>query len=242
MASPQKENGHLGIANEIIEALTRIRISGEEWQCLLVILRKTWGWQKKQDAIPLSQFCLATGMKKPNVCRALRKLLSKKIIDIIKKDNTDMAIYRVNKDFDTWNPLSKKTTLSKKIMPVIKKDNESLSKKIHSKDNTKDTIQKTNILTHFNEFWKAYPKKKSKANALQRWKRLKPTQELIDRILKAVQAQKTWPTWVENGGRYIPYASTWLNQKRWEDEADAGAEKPTEPSHTPKKYGKGAFV
>ncbi len=76
MANPQKENGHVDIANEIMEALAGIRISGEEWQCLCVIFRKTYGWHKKEDWISLSQFNLLTKLKKPNIFRAIKKLYS----------------------------------------------------------------------------------------------------------------------------------------------------------------------
>jgi phage replication O-like protein O len=85
MANPQKENGYTVIANEILEALMRIRLSGEEWKCLLVILRKTYGWNKKEDKISLSQFVLMTGMKKQSVHRALKKLSSKNISSVSKK-------------------------------------------------------------------------------------------------------------------------------------------------------------
>lgn len=130
MANPQIENGHIDIANEIAEHLAYYRLSGEEYQVLWVILRKTWGWKKKSDFIALSQFQKYTKMKKPNICRALKKLESKNII--IKKDNAIANEYRFNKDFDSWKPLSKKIT-------VIKKDNRSLSKKIHTKEtNTKE--------------------------------------------------------------------------------------------------------
>ena len=143
MANPQIENGHVDIANEIVEALAAIRISGEEWQCLLVIMRKTYGWHKKEDAISLSQFVELTGLKKPNVIRATRKLLSKKIISIINIDNAPSQVYKINKDYDKWLPLSKKITLSKKIIGVIKKDNPSLSKMIPTKETTtKETITK----------------------------------------------------------------------------------------------------
>ena len=51
MANPQAENGHTDIANEIVEALARTRISGTETQLLWVIFRKTYGWHKKEDEI-----------------------------------------------------------------------------------------------------------------------------------------------------------------------------------------------
>lgn len=142
MANPQKENGHVDIANEIIEALAKIRISGEEMQCLWVILRKTYGWHKKEDSISLSQFMELTDMRKPNICRSLKKLLSKLIISVIKSDN-GITTYRFNKNYDLWGPLSKMITLSKVITPVIKSDNKSLSILRHTKENyTKETITK----------------------------------------------------------------------------------------------------
>ena len=82
--NPQIEEGYTRIANEIIEALARYRISGEEWQVLMCLFRKTYGFQKKKDKISLSQFVIMTGLKRQNVFRALKKLSSKKIIAVIK--------------------------------------------------------------------------------------------------------------------------------------------------------------
>lgn len=135
MSNPQIENGHIDLANEIVDKLARYRISGEEYQILWTIWRKTYGWHKKDDKISLSQFSIMTDLKRPTVARAIKKLLSKKII-IIKKDNTYINSYRFNKDFDEWQAIIKKDT------GVIKKDNQVLSKKIH----TKETITKEKIV------------------------------------------------------------------------------------------------
>lgn len=139
---PQIENGYLKIANELLDAVIAIRIPGEAMQVFLFIMRKTYGFNKKADCIALSQFTGATGLKRPNVCRAIKKLAEMKLIIVIKKDNSSITEYRVHKVLEDWQPLSKKITLSKKIMNVIKKDNRTLSKKIHTKDNTKDNITK----------------------------------------------------------------------------------------------------
>lgn len=145
MASPQKEDGYTALANEFMDALAKIRIPGEQMQCLLVILRKTWGWNKKSDDISLSQFIESTGINKQNVCRAINGLLSKKIIAVIKKDNAH-SNYAIQKDFDKWKPLSKKITLSKKIKPVIKKDNKStkivIKKDTHKRHSSKPSFTK----------------------------------------------------------------------------------------------------
>lgn len=139
MATPQCEHGYTKIANELLEALIKIRVPGEAMQVLLKVIRQTYGYNKKEDDISLSQFCLATGMKKPNCVRAINKAIALNVI--IKKDNGSIARYRFNKDYSTWKPLSKKITLSKKIMSVIKKDNKSLSKKIPTKE-IKDNVTK----------------------------------------------------------------------------------------------------
>lgn len=141
MANPQKENGYVPIANDVIDALTQTRISGEAMQVLFHIFRKTYGFNKKEDAISLNQFALATGLKKNSVCRALRKL--KQLNLITQKGYSKAIIYRFNKDFDTWQPLTKKDTgTPKSEWGVLQKVNKRYSKKSTTKD-SKDNIQKT---------------------------------------------------------------------------------------------------
>jgi len=136
MANPQTENGYLRIATELAVKLAKYRISGQEWQILLVILLKTYGFNKKQDRISLSQFVELTGINKPCVIREIKELLSKKII-IIQKDNDFNTTYSIQKDYDLWKPLSKKIT------SVIQKDNKSLSKKIPTIDIIDNIIDNT---------------------------------------------------------------------------------------------------
>lgn len=49
MANPQAENGHIDIANEIADKFCSYRLSGQEWQIIWVVLRKTWGWLEVPD-------------------------------------------------------------------------------------------------------------------------------------------------------------------------------------------------
>lgn len=149
MANPQLENGYVKIANDIFDALSRIRISGEARQVLDVIIRKTYGYNKKEDAISLSQFCLATGMRRGDVIRGAKKLMDMNIIS--KKANDIANVYRINKDFDTWKPLAKKLRgVAKKQISISKIANNDKQKsyiqKTVSKDNTtKDILQSKTI-------------------------------------------------------------------------------------------------
>jgi hypothetical protein len=106
----------------------------------MVIVRKTWGFGKREDAISLSQFCSATGLKKPTVCKALRKLRTLNVIT--QKDNPSSNIFSINKDFDTWKPLPKKVTLPKKIIPITNKGNKRYPKSYPQKKVSKNTSYK----------------------------------------------------------------------------------------------------
>jgi len=70
----------------------------------------------------------------------------------------------------------------------------------------------------FDVFWKAYPRKVGKGAARKSWTKLKPDEQLFEKILKAVTEQIESSQWTKNGGQYIPHPATWLNQERWDDE------------------------
>ena len=92
--------------------------------------------------------------------------------------------------------------------------------KINNTRVSKDTLVCANS-GGFEAFWTAYPKKKSKGQALSAWKKLKPDSSLQVVILKAIEAQKRSPDWQKDKGQYIPYPATWLNAMAWEDEVPA---------------------
>jgi hypothetical protein len=78
----------------------------------------------------------------------------------------------------------------------------------------------------FTIFYNAYPKKKDKTKAFNAFKKLKPTQELLDSILKALEWQKQTTDWQKQGGQFIPYPASYLNGRRWEDEKQVNVSLP----------------
>ncbi len=76
----------------------------------------------------------------------------------------------------------------------------------------------THTSSRFGEFWEAYPKKMRRASAERVWEELSPDDELTEVILSAVKAQAGSADWQREGGRYIPNAAHWLEERRWEDE------------------------
>lgn len=70
----------------------------------------------------------------------------------------------------------------------------------------------------FEQFWEAYPKKKSKGDAEKAWHAIKPNEHLAEQMLQAVQRAKTSADWAKEGGKFIPYPASWLRDKGWLDE------------------------
>ena len=82
----------------------------------------------------------------------------------------------------------------------------------------KETNKQGNNIISFDRFWEAYPRKEGKPKAKTVFDKLKPDEGLLQRMLDSIERWKRTDQWQEDGGRYIPHPSTWLNQRRWEDE------------------------
>jgi len=161
MASPQKENGHIDIANELAEAFAKYRLSGQEWQVLWVILRKTYGWHKKEEKISLSAISEMTGIDRGKVCKIIHSLIEK---NVVQKVNTFPATYSLQKDYEKWKVLTKKSTvLSKRSTGVAQKVNKTVDQKVNTIKEKKEKIIKEKIyIGGEKNSPPTYPVKKSK--------------------------------------------------------------------------------
>ncbi len=164
MASPQKENGYTPIANELLEALAKTKLTDGERRVLVIVLRKTYGWNKKEDGISLTQFQQETGLPRSNICRSAKSLVARMILGSRQNGTSKSTTYWVLKDYNKWiaSPIlgtSRQNGTRASPIPV---------KKVvagigHTKDNTKDIIkdnttttleQVTTLLGFFNNILK----------------------------------------------------------------------------------------
>ena len=79
----------------------------------------------------------------------------------------------------------------------------------------------------FEKFWAYYPRHEDRVSAVREWDRLKPSDELIDAIARAL----LWQTRIEDWP--APYACRYLRNQRWLDEPPkqkGQAPRPTAPS------------
>ena len=90
------------------------------------------------------------------------------------------------------------------------------------KETNEQTRRERVIRAHeksFENFWAVYPKKKSRDKALTAWLKINPDEQLQQTIIAAVVLATTQDfDWLKDNGQFVPYASTYLNGKRWEDE------------------------
>ena len=153
MANPQKENGHVDIANEIVEALAKTYLSSYESQVLWAIFRKTYGWHKKEDRINGSQLSKMTGISESHVSRTLKGLTRR---NIIIRNGKKISF---QKDYEQWEKLPiqasmKKLPIQDKKLPIQASEVTYSGKKklpiqVYTKETkrnyTKETIQKESV-------------------------------------------------------------------------------------------------
>ena len=76
-------------------------------------------------------------------------------------------------------------------------------------------VEKTEYSKEFIEFWLMYPRKAGKPAAYRSWNRAKPD---IEKVRTHITKQSRSEQWQNK--KFIPMPSTYLNQRRWEDEPD----------------------
>lgn len=104
----------------------------------------------------------------------------------------------------TENPSTKEINTRKNIPPIIPQ-------------------WKPERFVLFWEYYRKHARGEARDRAVKAWDKLKPDDDLIATIGRALQRQVASEMWQSGVG--VPYASTYLNGRRWEDAPD-GADRP----------------
>jgi hypothetical protein len=166
--------------------------------------------------ITIGQIIRESGDGKQSVRSALEELIKAGYLET--KRTTDARGYNAGLAYFIKDP-----TKPKSENPTL--DNPTLDNRTALENNlTKKTKkQEKQTSDRFDEFWNLYPKKLSKAQALKAWKlaiKRKPDTEIIE-------AAKAYSLGKLPDVQFIPLASTWLNNDRWDD-VDVSKSKPSE--------------
>ena len=99
----QLEDGYTKIANEILEQLARIKLNGTQYRILLVVLRYTYGYNRKQWELSRSFLSKATGVDKDRVGKEINKLVNMKILRVVAPPTFSKArVLGFNKYYTEW--------------------------------------------------------------------------------------------------------------------------------------------
>lgn len=192
MAKPQLEDGHTKIANELMDAFCRSFPGGSQAQILLAIIRKTYGWHKKEDSISITQLCEATGLSRRSVINGLQNLEAMKML-IVKRQRGRGNVNLINtislqKNYELWVVQRKSPQYEKQLQnqrvtyqqevvqrkegsakigkEVVQRNEENSEFFAPTKERKKYIQKKVSIYTPlFIKFFEVYPRKEAKMKA-----------------------------------------------------------------------------
>lgn len=127
------------VINAIFEKLAKVNLSSYEVSILMAVIRKTYGWDKKNDWISGSQLSEATGILSNHCYRTVKKLVKKGIL--IK----DGRLIGVNKKVHEW-VVPERVLVHEQVVPKrVPQPTQTCTKKVPELVHTKETITKETI-------------------------------------------------------------------------------------------------
>jgi len=216
MADVQIEKGYTMIANEIFEAMAKVKLSPTQYRILFVVWRYTYGFKRCEHELSLSFISTATGCDKRQIQRELKSLEEKKIITQKIKSGS-YRIIKFNKNYDVWgigetdngetdNGETVNTTIGETVNTTI---GETVNQERKTKENFKETVKSA-----FDEFWTIYKKKNNKANSLKKFT-VRFKKHGKDKIINGAKCYMNENK--DTDTKFIKDASTFLNQETFLD-------------------------
>lgn len=152
----------------------------------------------------------ATGISTQSIRTCLKRLESS--MEIVKKTTNRFTLITICK----YNDYQEIKYTTNKQLTI---NQQSTNKQLTTNNNVNNVTKEKHLYSkQFENFWKEYPNKTGKAKAYSAWKKYKCENGIFDEIMGALYKQKKSKNWTNDGGKYIPMCSTWVNGKRWEDQ------------------------
>ena len=147
MANPQKENGYTSISNELLEQIYRRRFSASQLKILLLVIRFTYGFNRKTATLSNTFIAAGTGMHEITVSKEVGTLLRDNVLKLYKKPSFhNSRIIGINKDYESWLnhlELAEALRVSENCDRVSETGENGLADTLTKKDNiTKTTVKK----------------------------------------------------------------------------------------------------
>lgn len=166
------DKGFTRIANEILESLASCDLSGRELRLLMIIMRYTYGFQRKKAELSLSFLSKATGIRPEHISKSLKKLSDRNIINICPASGLSPQQISLNKGCSKWQGLPK-TAIAKngnRLLPntAMQELPKTATKKENIKEKNKEIYfcapdgAREKKFPLFERLWEEYPNKRNK--------------------------------------------------------------------------------
>lgn len=134
MKKPQLEDGFTRIANELFEAVLCFGFSQRQMVVLLSILRKTYGYGKKEDDMSASQIGELCNTSRNHVTETIGQLV--KLNVITKRAGKYGLILGVNKSYELWGGTTGQSSPNPGLVPIQDSPDSGLALVVPIQDST----------------------------------------------------------------------------------------------------------
>lgn len=90
------------------------------------------------------------------------------------------------------------------------------------------SVSESEYIVRFEIFYKSYPKKESKKDALKVWLKIAPDNAKFEEIMAGLEAWKKTDQWVKDENTFVPQPVRWLRGEKWKDEVKVPVERTQE--------------
>lgn len=227
MADVQLENGFTRIANELMEILARAPLNGTQFRILILILRETYGFQRKECAVSESYIAVRLGLKRQNIHRELKFLFDNKILCTIREATfTSPRVISINKHYDTWliqlQESEENTGIEYDSSPVIENDSSTgIESDSHRKKPLKKPIKKDmpgaedpdrpaaiELILNDKSLYPIY------SDQIQKWTSLYPAVNVMQELRKMKGWLKANPTKRKTDRGILRFINSWLSREQ----------------------------
>ncbi len=173
------------IVNKVIEQLVKQPLLGAELAICLFIIRKTYGFQKKEDEISLTQFEQGTGRSRPTIVKALKNLQLVNIVKLVKKGDSRISsnCWSFNKYYHTWKLVKQSELVKHRVLTSKEIDKKLVKTAKHTKENYKRNTKETTSQSDGEMIVKVIDSFSGINPSYGRWYGNKTQRAAIDRLL-----------------------------------------------------------
>lgn len=143
--SPQLEDGYTRLANELLEAILGFGFTGRQLLVIFAVIRKTYGYGKKQDDMSAAQIGQICGMGRNHVTEVIGQLVQMNVLN--RASGAYGLVLGVNKSYGKWGEKqvdSPKSGLSEVVLNRDKTSPKSGQVDSPKSGHTKENLSKEN--------------------------------------------------------------------------------------------------